>query len=139
MTADMLLAPRTIRNFLGDTAELSLTGIRRLMIELKHVGLSSIPLAIAANERIAYPFLNLFILLASIPFFFLRGKLSRFFIISFALLFSFFCHIVYSIGIAFAKNGQVPIWFGVWMVHFLILILVMVFWKYRNSSFFLKR
>ncbi len=114
--------------FLGQSLEgckiKELLTIRRQLVK---IGLSAQVLNALIQERFAYPLLNLFFILASLPFFFWRQKLSRFFVISFSFLFSFCCYFLYSTGIALAKNGQLPVVFGVWMVHILVVVMAGVY------------
>jgi len=106
---------------------MSLSDLKKLINKLKQLNLSPTNFKVGLQEKVAYPFLNFFIILASIPFFLLKEKFSRFFVISFSSFFSFFCYILYSTGISMANHRKVPILIGVWMVHIFILFITVVF------------
>ena len=117
-----LLPPETIIKSLKFAEQLTLLELKETISKLQKVGVSPISLKANFQERIAYPFLNFFIILVSIHFFILRGKLTRFFVISFTFLLSFTCYLIYSAGLALAKEGKLPVWMGVWLVHILIFL-----------------
>jgi len=112
----------------------SLRELVQLRREMTRIGLSPSSLSVAAQERVAYPFLSFFFILASIPFFYWREQLTRFFVISFSFLFSFFCYFLYSASLALARNGRLPVFLGVWMVHLLVFLVTIICVVSRGQS-----
>jgi len=102
--------------------EMSAIELTFLLKRLRRFDIAPVALAAAIQDKIAYPFLNLFILLAGLPFFFWRNSLSRFFVMSFSVLSAFFFYGMYSICYALARNGKVPVFFGAWTVHILLTV-----------------
>ncbi len=113
------LTPDLLRDMGRPADHLSAAQIRRLLRRLAALGVAPASLAVAAQERFAYPFLNLFILVAGLPLLFPRHRTVRVVVIGLAVLGSFFSYAVYSFGVALAKGGCLPPTAGVWMFHLL--------------------
>jgi len=142
MRLEIPLEPDVIWKTAKSTDEISIKELKYLITKLKKLNLFPVGLQVNLQEKIAYPFLNFFIILASIPFFFWREKISRFLVLSFSMLCSFLCYVLYSTGIAFAKSGKLPVFLGVWLVHILILLTAVVFFvklHCREKSYIIKR
>lgn len=120
-TVEINLHPRILLS-LRNMEQLSLPELRNIMKLMENFNMLSARIESHYHERFAYPLLNLFLLFIAVPCFDFRNSLSRFFIISAAILVSFFCYTLYSLGAGIASTGQVPVHAGAWMVHYIIIL-----------------
>lgn len=119
-TLNIALEPKLIIDTSRNIEEFSYTELRELMRKMENLNILSVPIKSSFHERFAYPLLNLFLLFLLFPFFYIRYKISKVFVIGVAVLISFLCYGIYSLGLTLAKAGKVPIFLGVWLVHILI-------------------
>ncbi|MCM8830458.1 MAG: LptF/LptG family permease, partial [Candidatus Omnitrophica bacterium] len=114
--------------------ELSYKEIRNMISELKKLNILSGYLESAYQERFAYPLLNMFLLFIIVPFFYIKHKISRVFVLGFSIFISFICYGIFSSGLTLAKAGKIPIFLGVWLVHILLSLSVILyfFWLRRR-------
>lgn len=121
------LEPEVLTKLARPGEQLSFRELKTLLNRLKKLGVVPGALRVNLQEKVAYPLLNLFILFASIPFFLCRERLNRFLLISFSMLFSFFCYVFYSTSIALGRNGKLPASLAAWLVHLFVLLVSGVF------------
>ncbi|MCX8082208.1 MAG: LptF/LptG family permease [bacterium] len=132
----ILIEPDIIVETSRDINELSYKDIRNMLYEFKKLNIISIYLKGAYQERFAYPLLNMFLLFILVPFFYIKHKISRVFVLGLSIFLSFICYGIYSSGLTLAKNGKIPTFLGVWLVHILLVISVVVyfFWLRRRAK-----
>ncbi len=124
LTPEILVASQRLN-------EMNLGELLRIIGEMNELEIFSAETSSHLQERFAYPLLNFFLLLIAIPFFSLKNRLSRFFIISASVLVSFFCYTLYSLGVGIARSGRIHAFWGVWMVHCLIAISLIIYALFR--------
>lgn len=125
---ESLISPDIVVKSLKPAEYLTLWELKRIISKLQKIGILPISLKANFHDRIAYPFLNFFIILVTLHLFVLKNKLTRFFVISFSFLLSFSCYLIYSAGLALTREGKIPVWAGVWLVHiFIFLSLIILF------------
>ncbi len=100
---------------------LSYVEIKRLLTSMKKIGVSSTYTKTTFYERVAYPLLNLFLLSLLLPFFSVRKKIARVFVLSSSIALSFIAYGIYAFGFGLAISGKIHPILGVWMLHILIL------------------
>ncbi len=127
MTLGIMLEPELIMDTSKNIDEFSYTELRELMLKMEKLKILPVAIRGSFHERFAYPLLNLFLLFMLFPFFYVKHKISRVFVLGLAVFLSFICYGIYSSGLTLAKGGKIPVFFGVWMVHILILAGVAVY------------
>jgi len=127
LSMELPLTPELLAALSAPAERFTLAELKDLARRLRRLDIVPTPFLVGLQEKIAYPLLNLFIILAGLPFFLWRDKLNRFYIFGFSLVVAFVCYVLYTTGIAFARSGKTPIFFGVWMVHILIFLLAAIF------------
>jgi len=120
----IMLEPDIIAETSRDINELSYKEIRKMMSELKKLNILPVYLESAFQERFAYPLLNMFLLFILVPFFYIKHKISRVFVLGLSIFLSFICYGIFSSGLTLAKAGKLPVFFGVWLVHILLVLSV---------------
>jgi len=117
---------------------LKLKESKRVIKELKELGFYPFLLQTSYIEKISYPLLNFFILLIVFPFFLVKQKITRFFVLSSTIVLGFLSYGIYSFFIALAKEGKILPFLGGWGFHlliFLLFIIVSASSYYKNLSF----
>jgi lipopolysaccharide export LptBFGC system permease protein LptF len=104
--------------------QFSVFELRRKIKKLQALQLSPFYLQSFMHEKISYSFLNLFLLFLVVPFFSLRYKFPRLFVASLSVGLSFIFYGIYSLGNALAKNGKIPPFWGLWLAHIVIAVIV---------------
>lgn len=132
----IMIEPSIITETSRDINELSCREIKNMVVKLKELNISSTYLQSVYNERFAYPLLNMFLLLILVPFFYVKQKISRVFVLGFAVFLSFISYGVFSSGYTLAKAGKLPVFLGVWLVHILLSLSVTLyfFWLYKKTK-----
>ena len=116
------LTPEILLTGTVNPETLTLREIKKIIKRLKKMKFSPSLMLSYYYERIAYPFLNLFILFLIFPFFIIKVKLTRFFVLSASFFLSFLCYGIYSFSVALTRDGKLPPFLGIWAVHILIFI-----------------
>jgi len=117
---------------------LKLKELKMLIKELKKLGFYPFLQQTYYIEKISYPLLNLFILLIVFPFFLMKQKITRFFVLSSTIVLGFLSYGIYSFFIALAKEGKIHPFLGGWGFHLLIFFLFIIVSAksyYKNLSF----
>jgi lipopolysaccharide export LptBFGC system permease protein LptF len=127
LTMRIMLEPDLVIDTSKNIDEFTYPELRVLMRKME--ALKILPAAVhsAFHERIAYPLLNLFFLFILFPFFYVRKKISRVFVLGLAVLLSFISYGIFSSGITLARAGKIPVFLGAWLVHILILAGVLAY------------
>lgn len=113
---------------------LTLKEIKKMIEKIKKIKFNPSLMLSYYYEKIAYPFLNLFILFLMFPFFIIKIKLTRFFVLSASFFLSFLCYGIYSLSVALTRDGKLPPFIGMWLVHILIFIFYLIF--FIKTTFF---
>lgn len=132
----LMIEPDVIIETSKDIKGLSYKELRNMRIELRKLNILPLSLESTYQERFAYPLLNTFILFILIPFFFIKHKISRVFVMGLSLFLSFIFYGIYSSGITLAKAGKLPVFLGVWLLHILLSLSVILYlvWLYRKAK-----
>jgi len=132
----IMIQPDIIVEKSRDINELSYKEIRNMLSELKKLNILPVYLESAYQERFAYPLLNMFLLFILAPFFYIKHKISRVFVLGLSIFLSFICYGIFSSGLTLAKAGKIPVFLGVWLVHILLFLTVALyfFWLWRKAK-----
>ncbi len=117
----IILEPDIIMDTSRNLNDFSYNELRNMMFKLERLNILPVAVQSSFQERFAYPLLNLSLLFILFPFFYVRYKISRVFVLGLAILLSFICYGIFSSGLTLAKAGKIPVFLGVWLVHILIL------------------
>jgi len=120
----VMLEPELIISASKNLEDFSYIELRDMMLKLKKLNILPVSIQSSFHERFAYPLLNLFLLLILFPFFYIRHKISRVFVLGLSILISFISYGVFSSGLTLAKAGKLPVFAGVWLMHILITVSV---------------
>jgi len=124
---NITLEPELIMDTSRDINHFSYNELRALMLKLERLNVLPVAVQAAFHERFAYPLLNLSLLFILFPFFYVKHRISRVFVLGMAILMSFICYGIFSSGFTLAKSGKIPVSLGVWMVHIFILAGVIIY------------
>jgi len=105
---------------------LKLKELKKVIKELKKLEFYPFLLLTYYIEKISYPLLNFFILLVVFPFFLVKQKITRFFVLSSTIFLGFLSYGIYSFFIALAKEGKISPFLGGWGFHLLISLLFII-------------
>ncbi|MGC8977165.1 MAG: LptF/LptG family permease [Candidatus Ratteibacteria bacterium] len=105
-----------------DVEKFSFFQLQKIIKKMKELKLKPVSLISYLYEKISYPILNFFITFVIYQFLTKRGKFSNLYVFSFAFLFSLFLYGIFIFFFSLSKNGKIPQIFGLWTVHFFILI-----------------
>ncbi|MDD3726047.1 MAG: LptF/LptG family permease [Candidatus Ratteibacteria bacterium] len=132
----IMLDPDIILETSRDIDELSYKELRNMMVKLSKLHILPVSLKGTYQERFAYPLLNVFLLLILVPFFFIKQKISRVFVLGFSIFLSFICYGIFSFGLTLAKSGKLPVFLGVWLVHIILSLAVISYfvWLYKKTK-----
>ena len=116
-TYNIELQPETVASAAQNAEELSFYDLKKLAAGMKKLNIFSPRVRSYLHEKIAYPLLNLFLLFLLIPFFSVRRKFSRVFVLSSSVILAFVAYGIYAFGFGLAVSGKAPPFLGVWMLH----------------------
>lgn len=114
------LQPETLTASSQNIEALVYRDLKKLNANMKKLGIISSYMGSYLHERIAYPLLNLFLLFILLPFFSVKNKFSRIFVLSSSVILAFIAYGIYAFGFGLAVSGKVPPFLGVWMLHIVI-------------------
>ncbi|MBN1445137.1 MAG: LptF/LptG family permease [Candidatus Omnitrophica bacterium] len=123
----IMLEPGLIMDASRNLDEFSYAELKDMMRKLEGLNILPVSVKSSLHERFAYPLLNLFLLFILFPFFYVRHKISRVFVLGLSILLSFISYGVFSSGLTLAKAGKMPVFVGVWLMHILITASLVLF------------
>lgn len=131
----IMLEPKLIMDTSKNLDEFSYYELRDMMRKLEKLNILPVSVESSLHERFAYPLLNLFLLFILFPFFYVRHKISRVFVLGLSILLSFISYGVFSSGLTLAKGGKMPVFAGVWLMHILITAaLILYFFRLSKKT-----
>lgn len=132
----VMIEPDIILETSRDINELSYSELRNIIIQLKKLNFTPFSIEGTYHERFAYPLLNTFLLLILVPFFFIKHRISKVFVLGFSVFLSFICYGIFSSGLTLAKTGKIPVFLGVWMVHILLSlgVIISLLWLWKKTK-----
>lgn len=120
ITEEILLLRGKNPDFMG------ISELKKLITEFKKIDVSPFFYKTYYYEKISYPLLNFFILFVVFPFFLVKQKITRFFVLSSTIVLGFFSYGIYSFFIALARAGKIPPFIGGWGFHIIISIFLIL-------------
>ncbi len=126
-TLNITLEPELIIDTSRNINNFSYVELRNMMLKLEVLNILPVPIQSSFHERFSYPLLNLSLLFLLFPFFYIKHKISRVFVLGISILLSFICYGIFSSGLTLARDGKIPVFLGVWLVHIFILSGVIVY------------
>jgi len=119
-TVKLPISAEVILNTMKNPDSLKLNQLQNIIKEMKKNEISPYLFETYFYEKLGYPLLNFFILFAIFPFFFLKGKISKFFVLSATIVIGFLTYGIYTFFISLSKGGKVPPFIGGWIFHIIM-------------------
>ncbi|MCM8818197.1 MAG: LptF/LptG family permease [Candidatus Omnitrophica bacterium] len=113
-----------------DIETFSFFQLLRVIKKMEKLGLKPVTLISCLYDKIAYPFLNFFIVFVIYTFLRKREKISNLYVFSFSFLFSFFIYFLYILTFSLSKNAKIPPILGTWIIQ--IILLAHFFYQIKN-------
>lgn len=113
-----------------DIETLSFFQLFKIIKNMENLKLKPVTLITCLYDKIAYPFLNFFIVFVVYTFLKKREKISNLYVFSFSFLFSFFIYFLYILTFSLSKNAKLPPILGTWIIQFILSIYF--FWQVRK-------